>query len=107
MEIETFRSKGCYTCGGHNFEQPRIPLDPENGNMPVRDPYLLCMDCTSEYPFPDIDLLDDESWEYGKRHREGQMAIPTVYYQSKAQFDPLVAAKGFVTKDEEDVPRPG
>lgn len=107
MDLEDFKAKGCYSCGSFHFEQPKIAIDPDNGNMPVRDPYLLCMTCLSEYPFPDIELLDDESWEYGRCHREGSLAIPTTYYKSEAQFDEKAKARGFLIPDEEDVPRPG
>ena len=107
MEVNEFKEKGCYVCLGKEFDQPFIPLDPDNGNLPARDPFLRCTNCDSEFPFPDIALLDDESWNYGHEHRSGNLAIPTTYYHSEVQFSEAAKARGWVNVDEEDVPRPG
>lgn len=125
MTPEQFKQKGCYTCGSYKLEEPRIAVDSDNlppinnpksvmynpeapvTGTPVREPYLRCVECTTEYPFELISQLDDEGWQYGWDNRHGDRAIPTTVYKSEAQFDPDVMAKGFMTKEEEDVARPG
>lgn len=123
MTPAQFKEKGCYTCGSFNLCEPVIPredlsptataksvaFDPDKilQGAPIREPYLLCMDCMSEYPFSTIELLDDEGWQYGWDSRHNGREIQTVYYKSEAQFDPQALKRGFLTKEEEDVERPG
>lgn len=125
MTPEQFKQKGCYTCGSFNLEEPAIALDsaltaPINNpksvlynpnapvmGVPVREPYLRCVDCGTEYPFELISQLDDEGWQYGWDMRHNGNEIPTTVYHSEAQFSQEALQRGYMTKEEEDVARPG
>lgn len=127
MTPEQFKEKGCYVCGiqGTNLIAPRIPVDsdstaPVNNpksvmydpnaplqGIPVREPYLLCTNCDSEFPFEFIAQLDNDSWQYGYERRHGRNAVSSTVYNSEAQFNPEAMKRGFLTQEEEDVERPG